>query len=366
LATWYPGDAYVDIIGQDHYPMDDNHGAAKDVFDELSTLTRGRKLIGLGENGPIPDPAVLVRDQAGWLFFTTWMGSILFEKTRPEQLREYYNNPYVENLGDLPDLKNYPFKPAGKAVKLGFAGAPGDVAIGGTWRSPVAVTVQDENGRTVRDGSYSVTLTLTNSEGAKLSGAATGETVNGIATFPDAHIEGGCGRCDLLATAEGLRAATGADFHAGPGNGLVRESRSGPGDVSGPPAATEVLRQALETPVSLATNFSARIRGVLIAPQTGDYKFWVAAGGATEFCLGLDGTNLVKIAAVSSSTPYRKWPHINEAESQPFALTAGRKYPIEIRQRQPNGSTQLFVRWRLPDGTEERPIPAFRFAVPEN
>ena len=55
LADWYPGDAYVDIIGQDHYPMDGNHGTAKDVFDELTAFGRGQKLIALGENGAIPD-----------------------------------------------------------------------------------------------------------------------------------------------------------------------------------------------------------------------------------------------------------------------------------------------------------------------
>jgi len=66
LAAWYPGEAYVDIVGQDHYPMDGNHDSAKDVFDELSALTRGQKLIGLGENGPIPDPALAKRDRAGY------------------------------------------------------------------------------------------------------------------------------------------------------------------------------------------------------------------------------------------------------------------------------------------------------------
>ena len=40
-------------------------------------MTRGQKLIALGENGPIPDPALMTRDKAGWLFFTTWTGNIL-------------------------------------------------------------------------------------------------------------------------------------------------------------------------------------------------------------------------------------------------------------------------------------------------
>ncbi len=364
LAAWYPGDAYVDIVGQDHYPMDGNHGSAKDVFDELTKMTRGQKLIALGENGPVPDIAQVVRDRAGWLFFTTRSGSILFEKTTPEQLREYYNNPYVLNLGDLPDLKKYPFKPAGKAVKLGFVGAPGDVAIGGTRRSPLVVAVQDENGKTIRDGNYSVTLALKSSETEKLSGALTVATVNGLATFPDVKIDGADGDGKFLATADRLDAATSLNFHIGPGNGLLRETWTGKNDFSAPPDAVEILGSALETPVSLATNFSARIRGELIPPQTGDYKFSVAAGGTAELWLSTDAspTNKIKIADVTAATPYRKWPHTSEADSVSIKLQRGAHYYFEIRQSQPHGSTQLAVRWQLPDGGEERPIPAFRFA----
>lgn len=364
LAAWYPGDAYVDIIGQDHYPMDGNHGPAKDVFDELTQMTRGKKLIALGENGPISDPKLIMSEHAGWLFFTTWAGSILFEKTTPEQLREYYNNPYVLNLGDLPDLKKYPGQPAGKAVKLGFPTTPGDVAIGGTRRLPLTVAVQDDSGRTVRSGNYSVTLTLKKISGAKLSGTLTGATVNGIATFPDVKIDDASGNCRLLATADGLRKTTSPTFRVGPGNGLLRECWTDDNDFSAPPTVTEILGQALETPVSLATNFSARIRGELIPPQSGQYKFWVAGAGPVELWLSSDAspTNNVKMTAITANTPYRKWPHTSEAESQTVTLKRGGHYYFEIRQWQRSGSTQLAVRWQLPDGSEERPISTLNFS----
>jgi hypothetical protein len=364
LAAWYPGDAYVDIIGTDHYPLDGNHNSAKDVFDELTKMTRGKKLIALGENGPIPNPALMKQEKAGWLFFTTWSGSILFEKTTPEQLREYYNNPYVLNLGDLPDLKNYPFQPAGNAVKLGFSGAPGEVAIGGTRRSPLTVAVLDRLGKTVREGNYSVTLALKKNGEAKLSGTLTATTVDGIATFPDASITGPEGKCKFLAIAEGLRGATSPAFRLGPGNGAVRELWAGKTNYFTAPDATEFLGQALEAPVNLATNFSARIRGELIAPQSGKYKFWVAAGGTAELWLSSDATpaNKIEIVAVTKNTPYRKWPHISEAGSAPVTLQRGGHYYFEIDQQQPGGSTQLAVRWQLPDGDEERPIPAYRLA----
>jgi mannan endo-1,4-beta-mannosidase len=368
LAAWYPGDAYVDIIGQDHYPLDGNHGSAKDVFDELTKMTRRTKLIALGENGPIPSPALMKQEKAGWLFFTTWSGSILFEKTTPEQLREYYHNPYVLNLGDLPDWKNYPVKVVGKAVKLGFYGAPGEVAIGGTRRMPVTVAVQDQQGETVREGTYSVTLTPKNSGHAKLSGTLTATTVDGIATFPDVKIDAASDACQFVATADGLASATSSPFVVGPGNGLVRAWRTGASDGTQAPAKTEILGAALETPVKIATNFSARITGELIAPETGEYKFWIADAGTSELWLSTNASpvNKIQIAAVTASTPYQKWPHINEAMSQTVSLTAGDRYFFEVRQRQDHGSTQLHVRWLLPDGTEERPIPAYRFLTSED
>ncbi|HAO78978.1 MAG TPA: hypothetical protein DCQ92_08395, partial [Verrucomicrobia subdivision 3 bacterium] len=226
---------------------------------------------------------------------------------------------------------------------------------------------QDKNGKTVRDGNYSVTLALKKSGSAKLSGTLTATTVNGIATFADVKIDAASGSCKLRATADGLRAATSPAFCVGPGNGLLCECWTGKKDFSTPPNAKEILGQALETSVSLATNFSARIRGEIIPPQSGKYKFWIAAGGMAELWLSSDAspTNKIKIAAVTANTPYRKWPHTSEADSQTVTLKNGVRYDFEIRQWQGSGSTQLHVRWQLPNGSEERPIPAFRFALPE-
>ena len=75
--------------------------------------------------------------------------------------------------------------------------------------------------------------------------------------------------------------------------------------------------------------------------------------------------HLAAIAAVTGRTPYSKWPHTHEAESVPVNLAAGRRYYLEVLQAQASGSTQLAVRWRLPNGVEERPIPGWRFAPPE-
>ncbi|MGD0206528.1 MAG: glycosyl hydrolase [Verrucomicrobiota bacterium] len=376
LADWYPGDAYVDIIGQDHYPMDGNHGTAKDIFDELTAFGRRQKLIALGENGPIPDVNGLVREKAGWLFFTTWSGPVLTEKNSPEQLREWFNNPYVLNLGDLPDFDHYPFQPAGPAVRLGFAAAPGDVAVGGLRRLPVTVAVQDKTGRTVRTGTFTVTLALEKtSPGGALSGTLTATTVNGIATFPDLKINKAGDHYTFIAKTDGLRSAASPAFQVGPGAGIARDWWTNLKDVNltdldnlaEPPTGREILGKAFETPVSVATNFEARYQGFLIPPITGTYKFWIANESVSELWLSADATpsKKTKIAEVTRSTPYRKWPHTHEAESISVTLEAGKRYYLEALQQQQSGSTQLAVRWQLPNGVEERPIPGWRLVPPD-
>ena len=366
LAAWYPGDAYVDIVGADHYPMDGNHNPAREIFDELTRMTRGQKMICLGENGPIPDPVQAQHDHADWLFFNTWSGSILFEKTTAAQLNDYYHYPGVLTLTNLPDFKHYPAKPAGKAVALKFLGAPGDVAVKGHWRMPITVMVVDKAGQTVREGSCEVTLSLKNAGKARLSGTLVATSTNGVAAFPDIEIDALAKDCRFKASAEKLSGAASERFSVGPGNGLESESWTGKKEFSEPPDAKAVLNTALELPVQTATNYSGRICGWLIAPESGEYHFTMAEGGQSELWLATDesATNAVKIVAVTGSTPYRKWPHVHEADSAAVTLVAGRKYYIEIRQWQRKGSTQLHVRWQLPDGGEERPIPAFRFEFP--
>jgi hypothetical protein len=356
--------------------MDDNDGPVKDVFDELVALGRGTKLVGMSENGPIPDPDRLVSEKAGWLFFVTWSGTMLKEKNSDAQITRVFNHPHVRNLNDLPHLRDYPFQPAGPAARVAFNAPPGDVAARGVRRLPVTVAVQDAQGRTVREGSFNVTLSLDsgNANGA-LGGTLTVPTVNGIATFPDLTVDKP-GRFTLAAKAEGLRAAASDSFQAGPGSGGVFEQWANLNAVSekgfiqppSPPTQRSVLADAIEVPAQSVTNYVARFRGELLPPQDGAYQFWIASLTKSELWLGTDATpdSLVKIAVVDSQTPYCKWPHMNEAPSAPVTLQAGQRYFIEVRQVQKSGSAQLAVRWRLPDGAEERPIPGFRVAPPES
>jgi len=368
LAAWYPGAAYVDMIGLDHYPMDGSHAAAKDIYDELVALGSGTKLVAMTENGPIPDPAHIAREKADWLFFVTWSGNELTKYNSPELLKNFYSHPHVASLGDLPKLKEYPFHAAGQALKLAFSESPQDFGIGSPPRRALTILVQDAGGRTVRAGSYAVTLASKSALGER---TLTASTINGVATFPQLVFDRAVRNCTLTATAPGLRKATSRKFSIGPGTGLLRETWTvAPIAADDPvtPQERAIVRQSFEVPVQMATNFQSRFTAKLIPPQSGEYQFWIANDDRSELWLSKDATpeRKVKIAEVRSDTPYAKWPHTKEAASPPVKLEAGKPYHLEVFQQQHAGSTHLSVRWRLPNGIEEKPIPAARLVLPES
>jgi len=112
-AQWYPGDEYVDIIGTDIYPdkLDNSSQASK--LKELIQWPSTKKLAALTENGAIPDPDMLERDNARWLFFNTWYGDYIIdssnklngEHTPVELVKKIYNSEYVITLDELPSFE---------------------------------------------------------------------------------------------------------------------------------------------------------------------------------------------------------------------------------------------------------------------
>jgi len=264
----------------------------------------GNKLVALSENGPIPDPDRLVSETGRLAFFITWSGRTLTQRNSNEQLVKAYHHAHVLNLSDLPNLKDYPFKPAGKALKLGFPAPPADLAVGSPGWQPVTVAVQDAEGRTVRTGQYEVRLALkANPGGGSLEGISTAATVNGIATFADIHIRQPGSGYALTASASGLADGTSPAFSVGPerafcvNGGLVRLARISRtlADLSKPPAGREILARALRLPVGTVTNFSARFRGFLLPPLTGSYVFWIASEVASELWLSTNETRVAKV-----------------------------------------------------------------------
>lgn len=119
-AEWYPGDAYVDIIGEDLYPGEHVYTSQADTYLRAVRCTDARKMVVMSENGCVPDPELLVRDGAMWGFFCTWEGEFVAKSTaiyayseqytESEMLKKVYDSDVVITLDELPDLRAYPIR----------------------------------------------------------------------------------------------------------------------------------------------------------------------------------------------------------------------------------------------------------------
>ena len=119
-AAWYPGDEYVDVIGEDIYPGERVYTSQAARFLKALSYTEGRKLIALTENGCIPDPDQLIRDRVMWAWWCTWDGEFVLKTagfnaysekyTEKAMLKKAYKHDSVITRKTLPDLKAYPLR----------------------------------------------------------------------------------------------------------------------------------------------------------------------------------------------------------------------------------------------------------------
>ena len=116
---WYPGDEYVDIIGEDPYVDPEEtaagtvhyRGSYADRFMEAALTPGEPKMVAMTENGTMPHPDSMHVDNAVWLWFKTWNdgrepeGENAFfsgEHWNPQQHKiEVYHHPRVLTLQDV-------------------------------------------------------------------------------------------------------------------------------------------------------------------------------------------------------------------------------------------------------------------------
>lgn len=117
---WYPGDEYVDIIGEDIYPGEKVYAPQTAKFLEAMEYTDAKKMIILSENGCMFDPDLAIRDGAMWGSFCTWGGEFVSkggavyrfseQYTEEYMLKKVYEHEHVITRDELPDIKNYPLR----------------------------------------------------------------------------------------------------------------------------------------------------------------------------------------------------------------------------------------------------------------
>lgn len=95
---WYPGDAYVDVVGVDLYPSD-RRDALTGTWEALLKAYDGKKLLALTEVGGVPDVDRMFRFGVRWSYFVSWSGSLGATSVKDGDLRRLYGARKVINAG---------------------------------------------------------------------------------------------------------------------------------------------------------------------------------------------------------------------------------------------------------------------------
>jgi hypothetical protein len=158
----------------------------------------------------------------------------------------------------------------------------------------------------------------------------------------------------------------------GPGSGILREQWNGIdgaaiSDLTDAPAYPyspdfRDVRTQFAGPLDTLDSYGARYRGYLIAPQTGEYRFWIAAddNAALYLSASVDPGDAALIAAVNEWTAARQWDKETSQRSAAVPLEEGERYYIEALHKEESGGDHISVRCMLPDGSFEAPIPGHR------
>jgi len=105
------------------------------------------------------------------------------------------------------------------------------------------------------------------------------------------------------------------------------------------------------TPLNVGDNYSRRLTGQIVAPTTGQYRFWIASDDSSRLYLSTtsNAANKVQIASYSGATAFQDWD-VNPATQQSafINLVAGQSYYMEVQHQEGGGDDHVSVAWSGP------------------
>ena len=136
--------------------------------------------------------------------------------------------------------------------------------------------------------------------------------------------------------------------------GTAVSSLTGDSRYPGSPDGVELV-DLFEGPTNWADNYGSRLSGWLVAPESGDYTFWIASDDNSSLRLSTDAdpANATQICRVPDWTASRVWTGFPEQESEPITLQAGQKYYIEALMKEGGGGDNIAVAWQRPGAGQE-------------
>ena len=113
----------------------------------------------------------------------------------------------------------------------------------------------------------------------------------------------------------------------------VSDLLSGTNNFAITPNATERLGHLLEVESFVGDNYGLRIKGWLVPPVTGSYRFWISSDDNGELWLSNDDdpANMAIICYQPYSSQSRDWFFYPSQQSELIALVAGQPYYFEVR-----------------------------------
>ena len=115
-----------------------------------------------------------------------------------------------------------------------------------------------------------------------------------------------------------------------------------------PSSITELTE--FRIPINVADNYGVRVKGLLKAPETGTYYFWVTGDDNVELSLSSDENevNKTRIAYHNNWSNDGQWNRYSTQKSAAINLVAGQNYYIEALMNEGGGGDNLSVGWRKP------------------
>ena len=120
------------------------------------------------------------------------------------------------------------------------------------------------------------------------------------------------------------------------------------------PDGTELL-DLFEGPKDWDNDYGSRLYGWLVAPESGEYTFWIASDDWSELWLSIDAdpANTELIAYVNGGTGSREWTKFPSQKSKPITLQADCKYYVEAIMKERGNRDNIAVAWEPPHGILE-------------
>ena len=110
--------------------------------------------------------------------------------------------------------------------------------------------------------------------------------------------------------------------------------------------------------VNVADNYGSRIRGLLVPPATGQYRFWLSSDDGGVLRLGATavpgGVSTIAYLADGTWSDPNQWTKYASQMSGLINLVAGQQYYIETLHKEGSGGDVVQVAWTgpgLPAGT---------------